>query len=575
MVSRKKDFYPDFIETPPREGSFRSIFKWGDPAFFKHPNPGLYRFLRDTFNLSDDDFTRKEFTGDEKIPECAPSSLKVSEIDELVSIVGEENVLVDDFSRARIAYGKTMFDIMRLRHGILENIPDAVIEPRDREDVIKLVDFCSRRKIRCFVYGGGSGVTRGSECIGGGILLDTRIHMNRILELDPVNQTVKVEPGIYGPDLEKQLQNARKLFNTPYDYTCGHFPQSFEYSVVGGWVVTRGAGQNSTYYGKIEDIVLSQEYVTPRCIIQTQDIPRKATGPDIDQIMMGSEGAFGILTSVTLKLCRHQPGSRKKFSFFFKNWEDAQKACREVMQGEFGKPSVFRLSDPEETHVIMNHYGISSGGAVNGILSGLGYRPLKRCLLLGFTDGDPAAGRVIKHRIKSICRKHGALYTTGLITRKWEHGRFTDAYLREDLGDFGIVLDTLECAVNWKNLDRVHRGVREYIHSRPDTICMTHISHFYPQGCNLYFIFVAKMNDVEEFKTFHAGILDAFQKYGAAMSHHHGIGKLFAPWLEGQIGKNEHDIIAALKRHFDPDNLMNPGGTLGLDLEENQKKFNR
>jgi len=139
--------------------------------------------------------------------------------------------------------------------------------------------------------------------------------------------------------------------------------------------------------------------------------------------------------------------------------------------------------------------------------------------------------------------------------------------------DFGIIIDTLECAVNWDNMEQVHLDVRKYCKSRPNTIVTTHISHMYPQGANLYFIFISPFDNIEEFKKYHQGILDTIQKSGAAISHHHGIGKLFAPWLEGFMGKEQYGIIAALKKYFDPNNIMNPGGTLGFDLTEEEKRF--
>jgi len=142
--------------------------------------------------------------------------------------------------------------------------------------------------------------------------------------------------------------------------------------------------------------------------------------------------------------------------------------------------------------------------------------------------------------------------------------RFKDPYLREDLLDYGIIIDTLECSVNWENIETIHQKVREYIKSRPQTICMSHISHFYPQGGNLYFIFIGKF-EMNEFVEFHAGILETIQKSGATMSHHHGIGKLFAPWFPKQIGQNQYEIYKVLKNYFDPNFIFNPGGTLGFD----------
>jgi alkyldihydroxyacetonephosphate synthase len=500
-----------------------------------------------------------------------PSRLSPETLAGLGAIVGHGNVETDDYARASVAYGKATLDALKLRAGLVENPPDAVVHPRHADDVRQLVAFCNQHRIPIVPYGAGSGVTRGSECPQGGICLRMDTHMNRILALDPVSQTVTVEPGIFGPALEQALNEAPERFGAPHRYTCGHFPQSFEYSSVGGWIVTRGAGQNSTYYGKIEDLVLSQRYITPVGEIATMPVPAQATGPDLDQMMIGSEGTFGVLVEATLKLHRFLPDSRQRFSFVFPDWESGVAACREVMQGEFGVPSVFRLSDPEETDVAFKLYGVE-GTPLDPLLRLLGYRPMERCLLLGHTDGDRDHGRLIQRKIRRICGRHGALYTTGYVTRRWEHGRFRDPYMREDLGDFGIVLDTLECAVNWSNLHRVWSEVRAYCHSRPNTVCMAHASHFYPQGSNLYFIFIARMDSIQEYSEYHAGILDTIRMSGATMSHHHGIGRMMAPWLEGQLGKDELAVFRALKRHFDPNNIMNPGGTLALDLPASEAR---
>jgi len=570
-MAKDKRFTPPWTESPPPPGTFRSILKWGGPAEFKHPNHRLYELMKQVFGMTDDDFQARTNTGEMPVLVEQPSRFSEEILAGLAAIVGEENVKTDDWSRASVCYGKTMMDVTRLRAGIVENPPDAVVDPRNADDVRRLVDYCSEHRIPITAFGAGSGVTRGSECVQGGISLRLSTHMKRILSVDPINQTATVEPGIYGPELEQMLNEAPERYGSPNRYTCGHFPQSFEYSTVGGWVVTRGAGQNSTYYGKIEDLVLSQKYVTPVGDVVTVDIPAKATGPDIDQIMIGSEGAYGILVEVTLNLHRYAPENRRRFGFVFRDWESGVEACREIMQGEFGFPSVFRLSDPEETDVAFKLYGVE-GTPLEPILARLGYKPMERCLLLGHTDGDKDLGKLIHRKIRRICRRHGALYTTGYMTQRWEHGRFRDPYMREDLGDFDIMLDTLECGVSWANLHEVWAGVREVCHARPGTICMSHASHFYPQGTNLYFIFIARMDDLEEYLEYQASILDAIQKSGATMSHHHGIGRMTAPWLEGQIGTNQLEVFRALKRHFDPDNIMNPGGTLALDLPEEQRR---
>jgi len=568
-------FRPDWQEKRAPEGSYRSILKWGDPEFFKVPKEKLYKMIKETFKMTDEDFRAPKECGYEQVDFDIPPKLNAAQINKFREIVGADNVRTDCYSRLSIAYGKTMHDLMRLRKHIVENVPDIVIYPADASEIEKIVAFCNQEIIPVYVYGGGSSVTRGVECMKGGISLDMRPRFNKVIKFNEINQTITVQAGMSGPDLEKALNEAPERFGAKRRYTCGHFPQSFEYSSVGGWTVTRGAGQNSTYYGKIEHIVLGQEYVTPTGKIVTDDYAAKATGPDVNQIMMGSEGAYGILTHVTLRVFRYMPENHYKFSFMFHTWEDAQAAAREIMQSQFGYPSVFRLSDPEETEVMMQLYGIDDIPVLGKLLKARGFLPMKKCLFLGFTDGEKKFCKNIARGVKEICHSYNAMSLTSVPVSAWEKGRFNDPYLRDSMQDFGIMTDTLECSVNWDNMPAVHKLVREYCKSRPDTICTTHMSHAYPQGANLYFIFIAKITELEDYLSYHRGILDSIQKSGAAISHHHGVGKMFAPWLEGQIGTNQMEIFKTLKRHFDPNNIMNPGGTIGLDLTEEQKRFIR
>jgi alkyldihydroxyacetonephosphate synthase len=281
--------------------------------------------------------------------------------------------------------------------------------------------------------------------------------------------------------------------------------------------------------------------------------------------MKGSEGTYGILVEATMKVYRYMPESTRRFSFMFPTWEAAVNAGREICQGEFGMPAIFRISDPEETERGLKLYGMP--GFVDAFLKGRGFMPMQRCLCLGSAEGETAFTRNIKRQIKRVCKGFGAMSLSGYAAKKWEHTRYKEPYMREDLMDFGVVIDTLECSVKWDNLYAVHQGVREYITSRPHTMCMTHASHFYPQGTNLYFIFLAKMDDLDEFRTFQRGIIDQIYKCGGSLSHHHGIGRMIAPWIGAYLGGEQMAVLRALKRHFDPNNIMNPGGQLGLDLE--------
>ncbi len=568
----KLEFTPEWFEGDMPAGSFRSLLKWGDPKGFKHPNKRLYKLMRDTFHLDDDYFRRPFGMGLEKVPEDRPCGLDARHVNALGAIVGKENIFTDVYHRLGVAYGKTMLDAMRLRKGIIENIPDVVLHPRSRADLRAIVDYCNAESIPVYIYGGGSSVTRGVEAVKGGVTLDMRAHLNKVIKFDEKNHTITVEAGMSGPELERVLRNAPAVLGASRAYTCGHLPQSFEYSAVGGWVTTRGSGQNSTYYGNAADMVIAQDYVCPACDIRTGEFPAAANGPDVDQIMMGSEGTFGVLYSATLRFRMYLPQNTRRYSYIFKNWDDAKEAAREILQGEFGMPSVFRLSDPEESDVALKLYGVE-GTVLDTLMRARGFKQGERCLMLGTADGEAGFARHVARSIHRVCKRHGAMSTTGYVQKSWEHGRFRDPYMREDLQDFGIMMDTLECSVNWSNLEAVHTGVRAFCHSRPDTICMTHMSHFYPQGCNLYFIFTAKIDDIDEYLAYQRGILDSIQKYGATMSHHHGIGKSFAPWLEGDVGPEAIALFRSIKHHLDPNGIMNPGGTIALDLPDNKRRF--
>jgi alkyldihydroxyacetonephosphate synthase len=573
MSHRYKGFEPKWYRGAVPENSYRSIFKWGVREQIKAPKESLYKLMRDKFGLTDDNFREySENLGLDPVKFDIPIKLTPDQIAHFQEIVGKDFVRTDSYARLSVAYGKTMYDLMRIRNKIIENVPDAVIYPDSKDQIERIVALCAAEKIPLYVYGGGSSVTRGVECVKGGVSLDMRLRFNKVVNFNEVDQCITVEAGMSGPKLEETLNDAARRFGAKRAYTCGHFPQSFEHSSVGGWVVTHGAGQNSTYYGCIQDIVLGQDYATPVGTIHTDRYPRKAAGPDLDQIMMGGEGAFGVLTHVTLKFFRHTPKTIKRFSYMFKDWETGQAAAREIMQSEAGHPSVFRLSDPEETEIMMHMYGVTESPLKN-IFSGKGFRVGEMCLFLGFTNGEKGFSKNCAKNVRRVSRKFGGIWLSGIVTKSWEKGRFSDPYLRDTMQDFGLVMDTMECSVNWSNMSKVHREVREVVKAQPNTICMTHMSHVYPQGANLYWIFITLMHDPEEYRKFHAGILDAIQKSGAAMSHHHGIGKMFGPWLEGSIGRNEYAVFRALKNHFDPDNIMNPGGTLGFDIGDKEKHF--
>ena len=562
-MAKSRGFIPDWTETAPPAGSYRSIFKWGAPNGFKHPSDAWYEMMKREFHLIDADFFKKQEEGHAPVVMNRPTALSAGQIEQLKAFVGPQNVALDDYSRVKFAYGKTTEEMLELRQGIVREVADVVVHPRDKHDVRKIVEYCNAERIPVTVFSAGSSVNFGCRPTEGGVSLVVSTHMNKLLEVNELNQTARVQPGMFGPAYEEALNRSPELFNTRHSYTCGHFPQSFEYSTVGGWVVTLGSGQASTYYGDAYDIVFSQEYVTPVGTFKTLDFPATATGPKVNDIMKGSEGTFGILVEVTMKIFRYMPENRQRFSFMYPTWEAAVNASREIMQSEFGKPAIFRISDQEETDRGLKLYGMP--GFVGTFLALRGFLPMQRCLCLGNVEGDKDYAKLVKRKLTRIAKKHGAISLGWYAPKKWEKTRYTEPYMREDLGDYGILIDTLEAGVTWDNLHRLHEGVRNYIKSRPDTMCMTHASHFYPQGTNLYFIFIAHMRDADDYRSFQSGIFDQIQKFGGSLSHHHGVGRMIGPWMENHLGKEQMAVLRTLKKHFDPNNIMNPGGVLGLD----------
>ncbi|EFK08040.1 FAD binding domain protein [delta proteobacterium NaphS2] len=561
---KRKGARPKWHDKPPPAGSYRSIFKYGDPQKFKHPGLNWVNMLKRDLGMTDADFKTGIHEGLSPVDLKRNTRLQPEHIEKFSGILGHENITTDAYERLKYACGKTTEEMMELSRGRICEISDLVVHPRHKEDVREILRYCNDNNIPVYPFSGGSSVTLGLRPAKGGITLVMGTHMNRLLTLNEINQTATVQPGMMGPAFEAALNQAPERFMARRRYTCGHFPQSFEHSTVGGWVAALGSGQASTYYGDAADLVVSQEYVTPSGRFRTLDYPAAATGPSLNRMMIGSEGAFGVLVEISLKIFRYQPGNRRYFSFMFPTWHAAVDASREMAQGEFGRPAVYRISDPEETERGLQLYGLPS--PLNVFLKKRGFKPMKRSLCLGTVEGDRSYTRLVKQKIRRLAKSHGALYLGEYGARKWEKSRYTEPMMREDLNDYGITIDTLETSVPWDRLHALHQGVRRYIKGRPQTICMTHASHFYSSGTNLYFIFMGRFESIAFFKQFHGGIIDRIRKHGGSLSHHHGVGRMMAPWMEAHLGTEQMAALRALKNHFDPNNIMNPGGQLGLDL---------
>jgi alkyldihydroxyacetonephosphate synthase len=532
----------------------------------------LVRFLNERLGLGAAEWTRLRQTGESLVDNSPAVALDAAHVQKLRAIVGPENASTNDFSRLRYACGQSAEEILQLRAGSPAAASALVLHPRHADDIRAIVTYCHGHHIPITPFGGGTSVTLGVCPAKGGVTLAMRTHMHRVLEFNEANQTITVEPGMLGPDYEACLNQAQQGFKAHHRYTGGHFPQSFEFSTVGGWIAALGAGQQSSYYGDMYDLVLGQTYVTPVGDIVTGGYAATATGPKVNDMMKGSEGVFGVLTSATLRIFRSTPGNRRRFGFLLPGWQEAVAAAREISQGEFGLPSMMRISDAEETEAAVQIYGLNHPW-VEKFFRLRGLLPAQRCLLLGQSDGEKHFSRNVARLSKRICRGMGGLWLSGYPAARWDHGRFLDPYMRDDLFDMGILIDTLETAVTWDRLAAVHAGVREFITARPRTLCLSHASHFYPQGTNLYFIFITPMMAVEEYRRFQKAIITKILECGGSLSHHHGVGKTMGPFMQRHIGPQQMAVLRALKRHFDPHGIMNPGGTLGLDLADKIRHY--
>ena len=453
---------------------------------------------------------------------------------------------------------------MDLRQNIVRQVPDVVVHPKNKKDVVKIVEYCNTEKIPVYVYGGGSSVTFGLQTPKGGVMLVMSTHMNKLLSVNEINQTAVVQPGMMGPAYEEALNHAPR-FSTSHGYTCGHFPQSFEYSSVGGWVVTLGSGEASPITAT-PIISLSARNMSPHRAFRTRFSGNgyRAEGQRYPEGQRGVLRRFGRADHEDFPVCRTTGGgSRLCFPRGKPRWTPAGRSFR----GSSACPRCIGFPILKETEVGLKLYGVH-GTPIDGLLSLRGYESMHRSLCIGTTEGEKVFAAHVRDQVAKICKHHGAMTLTGFATKLWEKTRYREPYMREDLMDYGVIIDTVESGVTWDNLHKLHQGVRSYIKARPQTICMSHASHFYPQGTNLYFIFILKMIDMESYKKFHKGVIEAILKSGGSISHHHGIGKLFSPFMEKHLGKEQMDVLRALKRHFDPNNIMNPGGRLGLDIEK-------
>jgi alkyldihydroxyacetonephosphate synthase len=491
----------------------------------------------------------------------------------LAAIVGPDNCRTDHRERALHSVGKSYKDLIRVRQLVLERATDAVVYPRGEAEVAAVLACCREMRTAVVPFGGGTSVVGGVEPEAGQqravVTLDLAL-LNRVLEVDEVSQTATVEAGIFGPELEARL-GERGL-------TLGHYPQSFEFSTLGGWIATRSSGQNSVAYGGIEKLVESLRVVTPEGAVETLHVPRRADGPDISQMLIGSEGVYGVIVSATVRV-RRAPTDRDYFLYAFKDFLSAVEVARGLVQGG-GGPALVRVSDEEETAA---SFALGSRGAGSGLrstgrrlvrrisewlLARRGFRPPSIVTVLVGLEGARDENRRQRRLVRQHFANADCVYLGRALGTRWLATRFDLPYLRDELLDNHLLVDTLETATTWARLPELYAAVRGAVHQAAASegepiVVFAHVSHLYRDGASLYFSLLGRQkrsDPLGQWRAIKQAASDAIRAQGAVISHHHGVGQDHRDHT-GRMPV-EQKMLVQLKQTLDPAGIMNPGKLL-------------
>jgi len=449
----------------------------------------------------------------------------------------------DRRDRAAHAHGRSFADVVRAFEARAEHPPDLVLHPRNEDDVVAALDWCTERRIACIPYGGGTSVVGGVEPAVGdeytaAVSLDMRA-MSRVLDVDVQSRAARIEAGVLGPALEEQLK--------PHGLTLRHYPQSFQFSTLGGWLATRSGGHYATLHTHIDDFVESMRVVTPRGVVETRRLPASGAGPSPDRLFLGSEGILGVITQAWMRLQR-PPVHRCNATLQFARFGDAVEATRVVAQSGLN-PANCRLLDNLEALIS----GAGDGSAA--------------LLLLGFESHDHPCDTQLQRAVE-IGRDHNGVaqekraQSAGAATA-WRDAFLRAPYMRDAMVALGVISETFETAVTWDAFAQLHESV---LHSARTHIGKGIVScrftHVYPDGPAPYYTVIAASkpgDQLPQWREVKQAVSDAIIAAGGTITHHHAVGRDHRPWYDRQRPQLFADALRSAKRTLDPAGVLNPG----------------
>ena len=476
-------------------------------------------------------------------------------------LAGSKLFATDPEVRLRHARGQSFPDWLALRSGVAGPFPDAVALPTTHDEVAAALDEARRRGATVIPYGGGTSVV-GHLAVPADdrpVLSLSLERLDRLLELDETSWLARFGAGTPGPQVEAQLAQR--------GYLLGHFPQSYDYSTVGGWVVTRSSGQQSLRYGRIEQLFHAGRLATLKGELRVGGVPASSAGPDLRECVLGSEGRVGLLTEATVRV-RPLPEREVFHAVFFPGWEQGLAAIRALGQGE-PPLSMLRLSNEVETETQLALAGHARLiGWLERYLQLRGAGTGKVMLLLGATGSAGVVRRALGDAL-ALARRHGGVHAGARPGAGWVKNRFRSAYLRNSLWEAGYAVDTMETCLNWPQVTAYMRAVEQAARAAFEADgervhAYTHLSHVYRQGCSVYSTYVWRASgdaarELERWTRFKRVVSETVVKFGGTISHQHGVGADHAPYLPAEKGAVGIDLIRAMARELDPDGLLNPG----------------